>query len=111
MQYVDRFLKLVKENPDLPIIPMVSEEVVADDSGAYWMGQWGRACVTEYYVGKDRIHFRDDDEESVLADMVGCKYYETKDGRDITTLSDSEWKELYDSLKWVKAIVVYIDCP
>ena len=108
MTNTEKFLKLVQENPDLPIIPMVDEEVVADDCSSYWMGEWGYSEVTEYYIGKERVHFRSDDEEEALGDMVGCKYYETKDGRDILSLSDDEWKELYDSLDWVKAIVVYI---
>ena len=101
-------IRLIRENPDLPIIPMVNEEVVADDSYTYWMGSWGRAEVTEYYCGEERVHMKDDDEEDVLADMVGCRYYCTKDGRDITDLTDEEWNELYASIPWTKAIVVYI---
>ncbi len=108
MTNVEKFLELVKENPDLPVIPMVDADVVCDDSG-YWMGCFGTCYVDEYYVGKDRIHFKDDDEEDVLADMVGCDYYETKDGRDITTLSEEEWKALFESLDWIKAIVVFIE--
>ncbi len=30
-------LKLIEENPDLPIVPMVDAEVIGDDSG-YWLG-------------------------------------------------------------------------
>ena len=108
MTDTEKLLKLIKENPDLPVVPMVDGEVCGDDSG-WWLGRWGSAYIDEYYVGKTRIHFKDDDEESTLADMVGCKYYETKDGRDITTLSDEEWKELFESLEWIKAIVVYIE--
>ncbi len=104
----EKFLKLVRENPGLPIVPMVNEEVVADDCHSWWMGEWGRSAVTEYYVGREAVHFKDDDEEDVLNDMVGCRYSETKDGRDIYDLSDEEWKELFNSLEWVKAIVVYI---
>lgn len=100
-------LELIKQNPDLPVVPMVDSEVVADDFG-YWLGKWGRCEVTEYYNGRGRIHFRDDDEEFVLVDMEGCKYSHTKDGRDVYDLSDDEWKELYESLPWIKAIVVYI---
>ena len=101
-------LKLIKENPGLPVIPMVDGEVVGDDSYQYWLGRWGRAEVTEYYIGREQVHLKDDDEENVLADMEGCKYYCTKDGRDITDLSDEEWNELYASIPWIKAVVVYI---
>lgn len=55
-------IKLIEENPELPIVPMVDSEVVADDGG-YWLGKWKRCEVTEYYQGREYIHFRDDDEE------------------------------------------------
>ena len=108
MTNTEHFLKLVKENPDLPVVPMVDEQVVADDCSTWWLGEWGQSEVTEYYIGRERIHLKSDDEEEALVDMVGCKYSETKDGRDIYDLSDEEWKALYESLEWVKAIVVYI---
>ena len=101
-------VKLIEENPDLPIVPMVDEEVVADDSYSWWLGKWGRCEVTEYYLGREALHFKDDDEENILNDMVGCKYGHDKDGRDIYELSDDEWKKLSDSLPWIKCIAVYI---
>ena len=108
MTKIEEFLQLVKDNPELPIIPMVDQEVVADDNCTWWMGKWGNQKVTSYYMGRDYIHFQDDDEEDVLADMVGCKYYCGPDGRDITDLSDAEWNALYQSIPWTKAIVVFI---
>lgn len=109
MTDTEKLLKLIKENPDLPVVPMVNEEVVADDCSSYWLGRWGYSEVTEYYIGKERIHFKTDDEEEALADMPGCNYYQTPDGREILDLSDEEWTKLYNSLEWVKAIVVYIE--
>ena len=106
---LEDFIRLVKENPDLPVIPMVYYDVVSDDSYSWWMADWGRSEVTEYYMGNEKLHFKDDDEEEVLADMVGCHYYCTPDGRDITDISDDEWDALYQSIPWTKAIVVYIE--
>lgn len=100
-------ITLIQENPNLTIIPMVDAEVVADDCG-YWMGKWGRCEVTEYYLGREKVHFRDDDEEDVLNDLVGCEYSHDSQGRDIYDLSDEEWNALYASIPWTKAIVVYI---
>lgn len=105
----EQLLNLIKENPDLPIIPMVDYEVCGDDCCTWWMGHWGRSEVTEYYLGRERVHFKDGDEESVLGDLVGCKYYCTPDGRDITEISDEEWDVLYQAIPWTKAIVVYIE--
>ena len=100
-------IKLIEENPDLPVVPMVDSEVVADDGG-YWLGKWGRCSVTEYYEGREYIHFRDDDEEDVLNDLVGCKYGHDSQGRDIYDLTGEEWDALYKSVPWIKCIVVYI---
>ena len=105
---LEEFLRLIQENPDLRIIPMIHEEIVADDCYSWWMGEWGHAEVNEIYRGREHIHFKTDDEEDVLCDMVGCKYGDTKDGRDVYDLSDEEWIELFNSLEWEKVIVVYI---
>ena len=104
----ERLLKLFEENPGLQIIPMVDEGVVADDSYGWWMGVWSISEVNEIYRGRDHVHFRTDDQEDVLVDMIGCRYGETRDGRDIFDLSDEEWDKLFDSLEWEKVIVVYI---
>jgi hypothetical protein len=101
-------IKLIEENPDLPVVPMVDSEVVADDSYTYWMGKWGECKVTEYYLGNEKVHFRDDDEEDVLCDMSGCKYDHDPQGRYIYDLTDDEWDALYKSIPWTKCIVVYI---
>ena len=103
----EELLQLIKENPDLSIVPMVDSEVVADDGG-YWIGEWGYSEVTEYYSGREYIHFKSDDEEDVLKDMVGCDWYCDPQGRDITELSEEEWDALYASIPWVKCIAVYI---
>ena len=53
MSKVEELLKLMKDNPDLPIVPMVNFEVVGDEF-SYWMGSWGRSEVGEYYIGEER---------------------------------------------------------
>lgn len=100
-------IQLIEENPNLPVVPMVDSEVVADDYG-YWLGKWGSCKITEYYLGREKVHFKDDDEEDVLNDLVGCKYSCDPQGRDIYDLSDEEWDALYKTVPWIKAIVVYI---
>ena len=104
----EELLNRIRENPDLPIIPMVNQEVVADDDYEWWMGEWSYSKVTEYCKGREGVHFKDDDQEDVLADLIGCEYYRDPNGKDITDLSDEEWDALYASLPWTKAIVVYI---
>ncbi len=56
-------LKLVEENPSLPIVPMTHYEVVGGDSG-YWMGKIESVEIKEYVVadwnGDESIIFKDD---------------------------------------------------
>ena len=100
-------LRLIKENPNLPVVPMVEGEVCGDDS-SLWLGSWGDSELNEYYVGRERVHFKGDDVEDVLYDMEGCRYGCDKIGRDLDTLSDEEWGHLYAAIPWVRCIVVYI---
>ena len=110
MTKTEELLKLIKENPDLPIVPMVDGEVVGDDCYRYWLGIFEGSKIEEIYTGREYTHIKDeDDEEDVLNDLVGCKYGCDPQGRDIyDDLSDDEWKALYESIPWTKCIVVYI---
>ena len=110
MSNIEKLINLAKENPDLPIVPMVDGEIAAEEYG-YWMGSWGNCEVKEYYLGEEKLHFKDDDMEEVLCDMVGCHYGCDKNGNDIYEMSENEWNQLYQSLSWVKCIVVYINLP
>lgn len=96
-------LELMKAHPELPVIPMVWEEVVAEQASCYWRGSWEYAKVTRYVVGEKEIHFYDED------DMSDC-LYDTYHG-DPDLLSDEERLTVYRSLPWVDAIVVYIGMP
>ena len=66
MSAIEKLLNLVRENPDLPIVPMVDGELVADTDG-YWMGKWGKCEIGEYYLGEEKVHFKDDDMEMFCA--------------------------------------------
>lgn len=97
-------LDLIKQNPHLPIIPMVNQEVVSEDSWAYWMGSWGSASVDRYYNGEERIYFYDErDMEDLLVEVKGWDWLDTS--------SEEEDLNVYRSLPWKKAIIVYIETP
>lgn len=101
---LDELFKLIKENPDLPIIPMVDSEIVADDVCARWIGSCGSAEITEYIIGDERVYFKDDDDpETVLNDCIG--------GVDYWEQPEDVVEREYNNLAWVKAIVVNIDVP
>lgn len=54
----EKFLRLVRENQDLPIIPMVDSAVVADNDYGSWLGSFGDCRIDSYvslkYYGEER---------------------------------------------------------
>lgn len=99
--------RLIQENPDLPIVPMVDGEIVADDCG-YWLGSWGRADVDEYFISEraERVFFKsDDDVFDVLERHLPDEEFEK------LPEAEEECRPFYDALPWTKAIIVYINLP
>lgn len=67
---VNELLELIKENPDLRIMPMVDTEVVASDDWAWWMASWGSASIEEVYSPDDRCYIRSKDEDELVEQLV-----------------------------------------
>lgn len=104
----EELFRVMQENPDLPVIAMVDSEIVADDGYNRWLGAWGHCEIGEYFVGEERIHFRESDNfdeiEEALTDGQLC--YD-----DFEAMSDEEAEGVYNSLPWIRAIIVNIDLP
>jgi hypothetical protein len=63
-------IKLIQENPDLPVISMVEDEAVSGECG-YTVTSFGKAYIEEYALLGDRYY---DDRESFKED-----YYDWHD--------------------------------
>lgn len=108
-------LNLVKENPDLPVVPMVDYEVVPEDAGR-WMGSFGHCYVGEYTCFNDRFYDdRDDFEEDYydrnqeeLNEMFG---YNPKKIDEVATKQLDEYLHKVSDEYFTKAIIVNIDLP
>lgn len=102
---IETLLRLVQENPDLPVVPMVEGRIAWDDSG-YFMAAFGAAEVDEYIVSRqdDRIYFKsDDDVFDVLEHVLSNEEFDT------LPQSEAECRPYFEALPWTKAIIVYID--
>jgi hypothetical protein len=105
MANFDELLRLKKENPELPIIPLVDSEVVYESEAcSWWLGKWGFSDITRYYVGDERYYLYDEDDvEEVLVELFGWDWYDEA--------SDEEVLEKYRNIPWIKCIAVYVLTP
>lgn len=98
-------LKLIAENPDLPVVPMVDSEVYGGEEYGYWLGSFGRSEVGEYALFDDRYFTDRDDLEEVYADYIADDYLDMSDDEFFAMVKEKtkDW--------WTKAILVYIGTP
>lgn len=103
---IENLLNLVKQNPDLPIVPMVDSEIVAEDGNMKWLGSWGDAHI-DYYLHKDeRIYFNDLDFDGLVEDEM-CEIYENIDDEEAEKIA----MQVVNEYNWVKCIRIDIDMP
>lgn len=103
-EQTEKLLKLVSENPELPIIPFVWYEICADDSG-YWLGKFGECYVGEYALYGERYF----EEREELID-----WYLSVNSKELEDFSVDEAVKIAEDktrLLWKKAILVYIELP
>lgn len=105
---ITELLRLIEENPDLPILPMVDGEICAGDDYGYWCGNWGNAKVDEFLIAKhdDCIRFKSDDD---VFDVLECCL--TDEEFEKLPETEAECRPYFDALPWKKAIIVYIGMP
>lgn len=108
---IDNFIKLIQENPNLQVLPMVCEEVVADNMSCYWAGSFDVATVKKVYCGVTRWHFyKENDTEEQIETLEDTDWWRAS-LVDYYEMEDTEIKEEYDKLPWKEYIVVYIELP
>ena len=104
-KHLEELFALIKENPELPIMPMVEENIVFEDGYGLYQGTWGHAEKTRYCSGT-YIHFYEPDDyyeiRETINDIIG------NDSDVYDDYSEGETRRMYEELDWVDVIVVYI---
>lgn len=101
MNRYKELIELIKENPDLEVIPMVDNEVIGGDEYSNYYGHFGKAYVEEYVYMLDFQNIITKDNTYEIQE-----YLENED-----EMTDEEIQEYIKNLEWKKAIFVYIDVP
>ena len=103
-------LKVINEHPDLPVIPMVGQDIVADSFGE-WTAEVGEAEIRKICIYEDAVIFYDENTLKT-AGMLELDYealgipYSMSSGE-----ANRRLKTFIDSLDWLEAIIVHIETP
>lgn len=106
---LNELLQLMKDNPSLPVIPMVDTEIVLGDEYGYWMASFGKCEVKEFAIdewyGDGIVRYKNEPhaEDDLIEAIAECKYEGTDEDYE-------KAKEEAEKL-WTKAIIVYIELP
>lgn len=102
---IKHLLQIVKENPELEILPMVQNEVYGGDDYTWWLGNWGKATIDEYWDKEEVVYFKSESYQQLIID------YADEISEELNLNSEQKGKkakEYVDNLDWIKAIVVKI---
>ena len=123
-----KLIELIKENPDLPIIPMVYYEVVGEDYGN-WVGRFSTCYIGEYALFQEKYYEdRDEFEEDYydyFEDFINDKFgynpalelpnkpeditQEQLDANKIASQKVNDFLKEQSNNYLHKAIIVYVD--
>ena len=107
---IKEILKLIDENPDLPVIPMVGQDIVADSFGE-WTAEVGEAEIKKICIYEDAVIFYD---ESTLktAGLLELDYDTLGIPESMSSgEANRRLKAFIDSLDWLEAIIIHIETP
>lgn len=104
---VKEILKLIEEHPDLPVIPMVGQDIVADSFGE-WVAHFGKAEVKKMCIYGEKVIFRE--EKNAIKTVEALELEGLTEDR--TREESLEKLNGYlDELDWLEAIIVHIETP
>ena len=105
----EKLARLVRENPGIPVLPMVAYEVCISDDYRYWGGAIEDVEIKTVYEYGELIRFSEDSEEDIKESI----FFDSDDEYDLMPddLVDAEINRFYESIPHHKAIVITIGTP
>ena len=107
---IKEILKLIDENPDLPVIPMVGQDIVADSFGE-WTAEVGEAEIKKICIYEDAVIFYDENTLKT-AGLLELDYDTLGIPESMSSgEANRRLKAFIDSLDWLEAIIIHIETP
>ena len=103
-------LRLIEEHPDLPVIPMVGQDIVADSFGE-WTAEVGEAEIRKLCIYEDAVIFYDENTLKT-AGLLELDYDTLGIPESMSSgEANRRLKAFIDSLDWLEVIIVHIETP
>lgn len=107
---INSLIKLMNENPNLEVVPMVDSEIVGDGFG-WWLGSFGKVEIDEIFSDNEKVYFKSWDYEElidkILENIECCDKFIGMSEEELLNMAEKE----VNNLKWEKVIVVKINTP
>ena len=100
-------LKIMDEHPDLPVIPVVGQDIVADCTGE-WVAHFGKAEIKKMCIYGENVIFRED--KNAIKTVEALELEGLTEGR-TREESIEKLNGYLDELDWLEAIIVHIETP
>ena len=110
-EYIKDFVKLVEENPDLPVLPMVDGDIILGDDYQWWVASIGKSYIDQYYIEDGRFYIYSKNFDDVVENYI--ENLENDENYNVLPENiswDDAVKEV-GTYEWVKAIMLRIDTP
>lgn len=104
---IKALIQLMDENPDLPIIPVVGQDIVADCTGE-WVAHFGKAEIKKMCIYGEKVIFRED--KNAIKTVEALELEGLTEGR-AREESIEKLNGYLDELEWLEAIIVHIETP
>lgn len=104
---IKHLIQLMEENPDLPVIPMVGQDIVADCTGE-WVANFGKAEIKKMCIYGENVIFRE--EKNAIKTVEALELEGLTEGR-TREESIENLNGYLDELDWLEAIIVHIETP
>ena len=97
---------LMLEFPDYPVVPMVSDDVVADDSYSAWYGSIGDASLGALTQYRGEVFYDEDDVREAIGDFfAGDGIHDDMEDAEFDAAVDAEM----ETLTWRNVIFLRVD--
>ena len=104
---IKALIQLMDENPDLPIIPVVGQDIVADCTGE-WVAHFGKAEIKKMCIYGENVIFRE--EKNAIKTIEALELEGLTEDR-TREESIEKLNGYLDELEWLEAIIVHIETP